>query len=83
MLENSIQTYRSSYKCLTINFSVCNKNIAQSSRVSPNGIEYHIFHRATGTCSINYPVGKQCFVYLHFTNNFVIPVMFISFDLTG
>ena len=76
MLENDIQTYRPSYKRLA-NFSVFNTNIAQSSRVSPNGIQYHIFHCATS--SIIYPVGKQCFVYLHFTNNFVI--MFISFDL--
>ena len=76
MLENGIQTYRSSYQRLA-NFIVFNTNIAQSSRVSPNGIEYHIFHCATG--SITYPVGKQCFVNLHFTNNFVI--MFISFDL--
>ena len=76
MLENGIQTYRSSYKRLA-NFSVFNTNIAQSSRASPNGIEYHIFHCAKG--SITYPVGKQCFVYLHFTNNFV--KMFISFDL--
>ena len=76
MLENGIQTYRSSYKCLA-NFRVLNTYIAQSSRVSPNGEEYHIFHCATG--SITYPVGKQCFVYLHFTNNFVI--MFISFDI--
>ena len=68
MLENGLQTYRSSYKRLA-NFSVFNKNIAQSSRVSPNGKEYHIFHCATGACSITYPVGKQCFVYLHFTNN--------------
>ena len=76
MLENDIKTYTPSYKRLA-NFSVFNTNIAQSSRVSPNGIQYHIFHCATG--SITYPVGKQCFVYLHFTNNFVI--MFISLDL--
>ena len=76
MIENIIQTYRSSYKCLA-DFSVLNTNIAQSSRVSPNGIEYHIFPCATG--SITYPVGEQCFVYLHLTNNFVITL--ISFVL--
>ena len=46
MLENGIQTYRSSYKRL-VNFSVFNTNIAQSPRVSPNGIQYHIFHCAS------------------------------------
>ena len=75
MLENGIQTYRSSYKRLA-NFCVFNTNIVQSSHVSPNGIEYHIFHCTT--VSITYPVGKQFFVYLHFTNNVI---MFISFDL--
>ena len=74
MHENGMQTYGSSYIRLA-NFSVFNTNIALSSRVSPNGIEFHIFHCAAG--SIAYHVGKQCFVYLHFTNNFV---MFISFD---
>ena len=82
MLENGIQTYRSSYKRIA-NFSVFNKNMVQSSRVSPNGIEYHIFHCAAGTCSITYPISKQCFVHLHFTSNFAILVMFISLDLTG
>ena len=46
MLENGIQTYRSSYKRLA-NFSVFNTNIAQSPCVSPNGIKYHIFHCAS------------------------------------
>ena len=46
MLENDIQAYRSSYKRLC-NFSVFNTNIAQSPRVSPNGIKNHIFHCAS------------------------------------
>ena len=93
-LENALQIYAndlpilaSTYKCLRMVYKhtddltngVFNTNIAQSSRVLPNGTEYHIFHCARGTCSITYPVGKQCFVHLHFTNNFVI--MFIYFDL--
>ena len=50
MLENGIQTYRSSYRRLA-NFSVFNTNIAQSRRVSPNGIKYHIFHCASHNSS--------------------------------
>ena len=47
MLENGIQAYRSSYKRFA-NFSVFNTNIAQSPRVSPNGIKkQHIFHCAS------------------------------------
>ena len=51
-LENGIQTYRSSYKRIA-NFSVFNTNIAQSPRVSPNGIKYHIFHYATKNSHIS------------------------------